>query len=168
LTLLTEYAPGLAPTPIEADFSADPPRVVMSRLPGVPLREPVTAVQVEAVVDAIRTVQEAVPSPVLADLPWDGARISIVDFEYAGRSDRAFELAEAVEHVSVWVNDAFGAVSLLSRFGLTGAEALRLRECRRLLAIYWLMALLRDNPGSARNPPGTLECQAARLLDLLN
>jgi Phosphotransferase enzyme family len=236
LTLLAAHAPGLAPDPIEADLLADPPRVVMSRLPGVPLREPVTDMQVEAVAYAIRTVQEAVPAPVLADLPpragdmrhfvaelrkacakgpglgadpivsrafeeavrwlgrpdlddlatedvepvlgtgdgnlanylWDGARISIVDFEYAGRSDRAFELAEAVEHVSVWGNDAFDAVSLLSRFELTRAEAVRLRESRRLLATYWLMALLPDSPGRARNPPGTLERQAARLLDLLS
>jgi hypothetical protein len=236
LTLLAEYAPGLAPTPIEADFSADPPRMVMSRLPGVPLTEPVTDVQVEAMADAIRMVQEIVPALVLTDVPpragdmsqflaglraacakgsppgagplvarafeeaakwlgqpglddlataevepvlgagdgnlanyvWDGTRIGVVDFEYAGRSDRAFELAEVVEHVSAWVNDAFDAASLLSRFELTRAEAVRLRESRRLLAIYWLLALLPDSPGHARNPPGTLERQVTRLLDLLN
>ena len=37
LTLLAEHAPGLAPAPILADLSADPPVIEMSRLPGVPL-----------------------------------------------------------------------------------------------------------------------------------
>ncbi|MFG1705989.1 aminoglycoside phosphotransferase family protein [Nonomuraea sp. M3C6] len=38
LNLLAEHAPGLAPLPITADLDATPPTVVMSRLPGVPLR----------------------------------------------------------------------------------------------------------------------------------
>jgi hypothetical protein len=66
------------------------------------------------------------------------------------------------------VNDAFDAESLLTRFELSRAEAVRLRESRRLLATYWLTALLPNGPGHARNPPGTLDRQAARLLTLLN
>jgi hypothetical protein len=34
LTLLERYAPDLAPAPLSADLSADPPVVIMSRLPG--------------------------------------------------------------------------------------------------------------------------------------
>lgn len=38
LTLLDVHAPGLAPTPRHADLAADESTVVMSRLPGGPLR----------------------------------------------------------------------------------------------------------------------------------
>lgn len=38
LRLLQKYAPGLAPDPVRADLSADPPVVMMSRLGGEPLR----------------------------------------------------------------------------------------------------------------------------------
>lgn len=37
LKLLARYAPGLAAEPFRADLDADPPVVVMSRLPGAPL-----------------------------------------------------------------------------------------------------------------------------------
>jgi hypothetical protein len=37
----------------------------------------------------------------LANYLWDGTRVRLVDFEYSGVSDRAFELAEATEHVSM-------------------------------------------------------------------
>lgn len=39
LGLLSSYAPGLAPVPREADLTAAEPVVVMSRLPGEPLRD---------------------------------------------------------------------------------------------------------------------------------
>ncbi|MFC5835588.1 phosphotransferase family protein [Nonomuraea insulae] len=38
LKLLAEHAPGLAPAPVTADLDGAPPTVVMSRLPGVPVR----------------------------------------------------------------------------------------------------------------------------------
>lgn len=235
LTLLSEYAPGLAPDPVTADLVGDPPRVVMSRLIGTPLAAPVTAEQLIALADAIRSVQEAIPAAVLADLPprlgrpsellrqlrarcdarpalgsdplvaqafhaavgwlpeprltelfaaevvpvfglgdgnlanylWDGSRVRLLDFEYSGRSDRAYELAEVVEHVTVWVDDAVDVPALLSCFDLTAAEQARLRNSRRLLALFWFLALLPDSPGHRRNPSGSLERQAARLLALL-
>jgi hypothetical protein len=40
LTLLAEYAPGLAPEPLRAALDADPPVIEMSRLDGVPLAGP--------------------------------------------------------------------------------------------------------------------------------
>jgi Ser/Thr protein kinase RdoA (MazF antagonist) len=104
----------------------------------------------------------------LSNYLWNGERAQIIDFEYSGRSDRAFELAEIVEHISAWVDGAIDAPSLLAHFELTGAETARLRECRRLIAIYWLLALLPDSRGHARNPPGTLDLQAERLLALLD
>src|SRR6202044_1029552 len=51
----------------------------------------------------------------LANFLWDGERVRIVDFEDSGTSDRAFELAVLVEHISTWSDvglpaDAFLAV----------------------------------------------------------
>jgi Ser/Thr protein kinase RdoA (MazF antagonist) len=233
LTLLAEHAPALAPMPLAADLSGDPPSVVMSRLGGTPLRAAlVTPAQLDAMADAIVSMHKAIPPGVLAGLPpragqpaeaveqarawyagrrrvgcappvaraldagwawlcrndlgdagvtpvfgsgdgnlanclWDGVRVQLVDFEFSGRSDRAFELAEVVEHVSMWVDGVVDVASLLGRFELTRAEAARLRECRRLLAFVWLLMLLGDDPDHPRNPPGTAERQAARLLALL-
>jgi hypothetical protein len=38
LTLLARYAPGLAPVPVCAELTGDSPTVIMSRVPGTPLR----------------------------------------------------------------------------------------------------------------------------------
>ncbi len=56
----------------------------------------------------------------------------------------------------------------LALFDLTAAEQVRVREYRRLSALFWLMMLLPGSPAHRRNPPGTLERQAARLLHLLD
>ncbi len=39
----------------------------------------------------------------LANFLWDGERVRMVDFEDSGLSDRAFELAVLVEHISAWL-----------------------------------------------------------------
>jgi thiamine kinase-like enzyme len=93
----------------------------------------------------------------LANYLWNGTSIGVIDFEYSGRSDRAFELAEVVEHISVWRNDAAGMTAVLERFELTADEAARLTECRRLLALYWLL----------RTRAETKAAQAERMLALL-
>jgi hypothetical protein len=103
----------------------------------------------------------------LANYLWDGERVRVVDFEYSGMSDRAYELAEVVEHVSVWVDDAFDAPALLSRSEPTSAEKARLRECRRLLALFWFLSVLSEDSKRPRNLPGTAVRQAGRLLALL-
>lgn len=103
----------------------------------------------------------------LANYLWDGCRVRVVDFEDSGRSDRAFELAEITEHVGSWVDEPLDVHAFLERFDLAPAEVARLRECRRLLALVWLFLLAGDDPESPRNPPGTAERQARRLLDLL-
>ncbi|MFD0899027.1 phosphotransferase [Actinomadura sediminis] len=91
----------------------------------------------------------------VANFLWDGASVRLVDFEYAGRSDLAYELAEVVEHVSA---DGTG-VLLLDAVALSRPEAARLRECRRLFALYWLLRV-RDRPDVGTR-------QAARLASLL-
>ena len=89
----------------------------------------------------------------LANFLWDGTRIVIVDFEESGRSDIPFELAELVEHVGSWVDTDFGTDAFLAHFPLETGEFARLTECRRLLALLWLMSLSLVGPDDDRNPP---------------
>lgn len=104
----------------------------------------------------------------LANYLYDGARVQIVDFEDCGRSDRACELAEIVEHVAFWHEAGGNPTSLTSMFDLSGAEQDRLLECRRMHASAWLRILINAQlSGRHRKQPGTLESQADRLLNLL-
>jgi hypothetical protein len=104
----------------------------------------------------------------LANFLWDGTRIAIVDFEESGRSDIPFELAELVEHVGSWVDTDFGVDSFLAHFPLDAGEVARLTECRRLLAVLWLLSLSLVAPDDDRNPPDTPVRQAQRLRALLD
>jgi hypothetical protein len=72
------------------------------------------------------------------------------------------------EHISVWSDARLNADDFLALFDLTGAEAARVHVFRCLAALFWLILLRPGGPASARNPPGTLQRQAARLLTLLN
>jgi Phosphotransferase enzyme family len=105
--------------------------------------------------------------PNLANFLWDGDRIAVVDFEDSGPSDRAFELAILVEHISAWSAAGLDAGALLALFDLTSAEQARVREVRRLAALFWLILLRPGGPASIRNPAGTQQRQAGRLLTLL-
>jgi len=96
----------------------------------------------------------------LANYLWDGGRIRVIDFEDAGWSDPAYELASLVEHLSARDTDWAG---FLDRFDV---DAARLRTGRFLAAALWLHMLLPGGRSEARNPPGTLARQARRLLDL--
>jgi len=97
----------------------------------------------------------------LANYLWDGVRVRVVDFEDAGRSDVAYELATLVEHLSARAVDA---AAFCARFDV---DAGRLRAARALWAAFWLHLLLPGGPAARRNPPGALDAQARRLLDLL-
>ncbi|MFI5711577.1 phosphotransferase family protein [Kribbella sp. NPDC051620] len=100
--------------------------------------------------------------PNLANYLWDGTRIRIIDFEDAGRSDLAIELANLVEHIASRATDWTG---FLEHFPVDPA---RLQAARRLYATFWLTLLRPDGPSSRRNPPGTAELHAKRLLNLLS
>ncbi|GAA1073200.1 hypothetical protein GCM10009663_11440 [Kitasatospora arboriphila] len=104
----------------------------------------------------------------LANYLWDGTRVRVVDFEESGRSDRAYELAEITEHVSAWLDGGLDVPAFLGHFDLAPAESARLVDCRRLLALLWLFLLAMDRPDRPRNPPGTADHQARRLLALLD
>ncbi|MEV0268989.1 phosphotransferase [Hamadaea sp. NPDC050747] len=101
--------------------------------------------------------------PNLANYLWDGVRVRVVDFEDAGASDVAYELATLVEHLSAREVDAD---LFCARFADLGLDAGRLRLARVWWAAFWLHLLLPGGPAARRNPPGTLEAQALRLLAL--
>lgn len=103
----------------------------------------------------------------LGNFLWDGSRCYAVDFEDSGSSDLAFEVADFVEHVSVWLDAMVTAEALTPYLELTAEERRRFLLCRRLFAVYWLLMLLPGNPAHVRNPEGTLERQANRVVDLM-
>ena len=103
----------------------------------------------------------------LANFLWDGRRVRLVDFEDSGPSDRAFELAILVEHLSAWSDAGLDPGGFVSSFEMTAAERARLLQFRRLAALFWLLHLRPGGRASRRNPPGTLRRQAERLLALL-
>lgn len=105
--------------------------------------------------------------PNLANFLWDGRQVRLVDFEDSGPSDRAFELALLVEHVSAWSDASLDADAFLALFDLATPERARLLHFRRLAALFWLMLLRPDSRASGKNPPGTHNRQATRLLALL-
>ncbi len=100
--------------------------------------------------------------PNLANYLWDGRRVRIVDWEDARVSDPATELAILVEHISARQVDS---PAFCARFA---ADPVRLTASRRMWAMFWLGLLLPGGPGEGRNPPGTAEAQARRLLELLS
>jgi hypothetical protein len=99
--------------------------------------------------------------PNLANYLWDGKRVRIVDFEDAGLSDVAVELANLVEHLSARQTDR---TAFLARFEV---DPRRLLIARRLWSIFWLTLLRPGGPSALRNPPGTTAEQADRVLGLL-
>ncbi|MGI8614330.1 MAG: phosphotransferase [Nocardioidaceae bacterium] len=244
LTLLAKHAPGLAPVPLREQLDRQPPRMVMSRLPGCPLgRGPVPAGDLTKLLVARQRLQRSAPAAVLDSLPlrlwhpaealttlrghsdatlrghsetaadgglsalvgdalgagwaWirgaeldrfaaarpdyvlghadgnlanylvEGRSCRAVDFEDSGRSDATYELADLLEHLSSWLTGAVEADAVLRCGSLDGIDPTRLLTARRLFGCFWLLRLLPGGGGHARNAPGTLERQAARLLDLL-
>lgn len=103
----------------------------------------------------------------LANHLWDGHQVRLVDFEHSGRGDRAGELADFVEHLSVWAGARIDAEAFLGLFDLSAEERRRIGLLRPVFAAYWVMRLLPGGGSHDRNPPGTLERQASRLLDLV-
>lgn len=99
--------------------------------------------------------------PNLANYLWDGQRVRVVDLEDARVSDAATELAILVEHLSArHVNSE----EFCARFGV---DPVRLLASRRVWAMFWLWLLSPGGPAEGRNPRGTVDAQARRLLDLL-
>jgi hypothetical protein len=102
----------------------------------------------------------------LANYLWDGATVRVVDLESAGRLDRAFDLADFVEHISPRARAGIRAEDLLGRLDLRPDERARVEAYRPAFAVFWLLRLLPGGGSARRNPPGTLEAQAEHLLSL--
>jgi thiamine kinase-like enzyme len=103
----------------------------------------------------------------LANRLWDGSQVHPVDFELSGCGGRAQELADFVEHITVWAYAGIDADAFLDRFDLVPGERQQISRLRRLHAAHWLMILLLGGNAHPRNPPGTFERQARRTLELL-
>jgi hypothetical protein len=58
--------------------------------------------------------------------------------------------------------------ALVDAVGLSASERERMRGYQPLWAAFWLTVLLPGNTGFLRNPPGTTEEQARRLLSMLD
>lgn len=99
--------------------------------------------------------------PNLANYLWDGRQVRIVDFEDATISDPATELAIFAEHL------ATRPVALEPFAAHFDVDPRRYLAARRLWAMFWLRLLLPGGPAARRNPPGTAERQAERVLGLL-
>jgi len=99
----------------------------------------------------------------LANYLWDGESVRLVDFEDAGASEPAYELGFLAEHLAGRATDW---APLLARFAGEVDER-RLRDARQTSAAHWLLLLLPGGPAARRNPPGTLESQAQRILTQL-
>lgn len=103
----------------------------------------------------------------LSNFIWCDGEVRLVDFEDSGRSDRAFELADIVEHISMWVDEPVNTDLLMDALVLDAGERTRFVGCRRLWATFWLLMLLPSGRAHARNPVGTIDRQAQRVLRLL-
>jgi len=142
--------------------------IVRDRLAGSPRPTGVAGEALDAAL-GLPPLPVVVPSvvghgdPNLANYLWDGVRVRVVDFEDAGASDVAYELATLVEHLSARSLDAD---AFCARFADLGVDGTRLRLGRAWWAAFWLHLLLPGGPAARRNPPGTLDSQAVRLLAL--
>jgi aminoglycoside phosphotransferase len=77
----------------------------------------------------------------LGNFLWDGTVVRLVDFEYAGLSERAYDLAELVEHVKARAIPDTIWQRFLGERQLAAAELVRFTAARKLLAIFWALRL---------------------------
>lgn len=98
---------------------------------------------------------------------WDGRTVRLVDWEEFGVSDLAYELAGVVEHASACLERRLHTSSFLASFGLDPEQHQRVARHRRMFASFWLAMLLPGNDSWQRNPAGSTEQQARRVLELL-
>ncbi|MFF1822086.1 phosphotransferase family protein [Kribbella sp. NPDC058245] len=113
---------------------------------------------------SLLTIQDPVIAhgdPNLANYLYDGTSLRIVDFEDSGLGDRTMELATLLEHLAGRRTDW---TPLLHRWPV---DPERLGVARTLWAAFWLGLIGPGGPSASRNPPGTAESQAERVLGLI-
>lgn len=103
------------------------------------------------------------PSNVL----WDGATCRLVDFEDAGLSDPAYELADHVEHLGSRLPGVYDAHALCDAVGLDAEARWRMAAYQPFWAAFWLAMLTPGSGSWHRNPPGTAEAQAEHFMALV-
>jgi hypothetical protein len=77
---------------------------------------------------------------------WDGASIRVVDYEFAGYSDLAFDCADLTEHISsreAGIDDQAWA-EIVCLAGLADGDQRRFEAARRTCALRWLAVLWRQ------------------------
>ena len=97
---------------------------------------------------------------------WDGERCRLVDFEDAGTSDPAYELADHVEHLGSRLPGVYDVHALADAVGLDAEARERMAAYRPFWAAFWLAMLTPGSGSWHRNPPGTTEDQAAHFMAL--
>jgi Phosphotransferase enzyme family len=75
---------------------------------------------------------------------WDGQQLRCIDFEFAGWSDIAFDLADIVEHVSARAISDNAWEAAIDRADLHGSAQSRYAAGSRTCALRWLAALWRQ------------------------
>ena len=106
--------------------------------------------------------------PNLANCLWQPPTLTFVDWEFSGRTSRAFEVADLIEHIQSRVTSDATWDALVETFGLTRAERHSLVIARRLMSVYWLLLLQPGQPGAAINPAETRTAQSERVAALLD
>ena len=98
----------------------------------------------------------------LANWLWDGDEVRAVDFEYAGWSDRAWDLADLVEGIWARRTPDEKWTAFVEWFDLSPEERRRFAAARRALAVFWTYLL-----GQRQGPSELFWAQAARAKGLL-
>jgi hypothetical protein len=106
--------------------------------------------------------------PNLANGLWDPPALTHVDWEYSGRTNRALELGDLIEHVQSRATSDETWDALVETFDLTRTEEHSLALTRRLMSVFWLLMLQPGQPGAAINPVETRTAQSERVLALLD
>jgi Ser/Thr protein kinase RdoA (MazF antagonist) len=95
---------------------------------------------------------------------WDGTSIWVVDFEFAGYSDLAFDCADLTEHISsrqAGIDDqAWAEITCLARLG--GGDQHRFEAAQRTCALRWLAVLWKQR--DTRTEEFTSQLDRARRL----
>lgn len=84
--------------------------------------------------------------PSLANALWDGAELTLLDFEYSGWTDPAYELADLIEHPRSRATPDSSWRDFTDRFGLSPGAQARHEAARRMLALFWLTRRQPDDP----------------------